>query len=117
MRVSPAAAWWWVHGERGVSSETIFDWLVWGEVRRFAHHPLDPDDFRRCELLLRAVPELRGRLSEMATVSPEWAGLVERWDEIAALIEEEAPGIYEGDRSSRAPKSYALMRSIERAAA
>ena len=49
--------------------------------------PYDSDDFGRCYRLLKAVPEWRGRLSEVAAVLPKWAPLVERWDELEDLYE------------------------------
>ncbi len=115
--MSPAAIEWHLHGEHGISSEAIFDRLSFGGTspRWNSNHPLDPSDFRRCELLLRAVPEFRSRLSEMAAESPVWAALVSRWQEIAALLEEEVPGVYEGANGS-AVRTYALMKAIEAAA-
>jgi hypothetical protein len=102
---------WHLNGEKGISSDAIFDRLYFGRTNpRWSHNwPHDPDDFRRCELLLREVPELRGRLPEMAAVHPVWARLVERWDEITALMEEEVPGVFEGTRG-QCPRSYSLIR-------
>lgn len=109
--LSHAAVEWLIHGEHGLSSEAIFHHLLLGchGVDRY-HYPHDPDDFRRCELLLRAVPELRPLLPRMAGVGPEWAALVSRWDELAELLESECPGAYRGIRSGRAPLCYAAMR-------
>lgn len=68
-------------------------------------HPHDPDDLGRCIRLLEAVPELRPHVPHMAEVSPVWAALVGRWDELEVLYREEAP-------SGKAPRCYALMRSL-----
>lgn len=106
---------WLAGGERGISSNAIvkrITGLSTGLRRRGMDYPLDPADFKRCEKLLRAVPALRPELHRMSDVSPVWAALVARWDEIAALLEEEAPGVYDGALSRRAPNTYALMRSI-----
>jgi hypothetical protein len=108
------AAQWLATGERGISSEAILSTLTGLPMKSahgFGNHPHDPDDFKRCEMLLRAVPEFRERLGEMAAVSPVWAGLVARWDEIAALAELEIPGLFEG-RQGSAPLTYMLMRKI-----
>lgn len=119
--LSSEAVEWLMSGERGLSSRAIFDWLLSRRMDRQwgAAYPVDPDDFRRCELLLREVPELRPRLSEMADLRPEWAALVEHWGEIVALMEEEAPLAFErGARLSvRCPRAYRLMSEIERKAA
>lgn len=63
-------------------------------------HPHDPSDFGRCHRLLESVPEWRTRLPEMAACSAYWAALVDRWDEITALLAL--------DRKA----CHALMRSI-----
>ena len=52
-------------------------------------HPLDPSDFQRCRKLLVAVPELKERLPLMAKKSKVWAGLLEDWNEICDLIDNE----------------------------
>jgi hypothetical protein len=113
---SSQAITWHLNGEHGISSEAIYDRLTYGvtTARWFSNHPHDPSDFRRCELLLRAVPEFRARFSEMADESPVWRALVERWSEIAAVFEEECPGVftYEDHGNRWAYRTYALMNSI-----
>lgn len=117
--LSPAAVAWLASGEHGASSEYMFHRLLLNRERGvWQSYPLDPGDFRRCELLRRQVPEIRERLPLMAAVRPEWSALVAHWDEIAELIEEEAPGAFEypGRRWGSAPRAYALMSKIEREA-
>lgn len=110
--ISQAAAKWLVVGERGVSSNTIMSVLSGLLIQTMYHnHPHDPDDFKRCEKLLREVPELREQLPLMADVSLVWARLVERWDEIVTSLEKEIPGIFDGHYGS-APITYQLMRKI-----
>jgi hypothetical protein len=93
--------------------------------------PYDPDDFQRCERLLRAVPGLRDRLPEMAACDAHymyrgvarsrgsaWAELAQRWSEIADVIEAECPGVLDGGwaraRRSGSDNGYQLMASIYR---
>lgn len=105
---------WLLVGERGVSSEAIVSHLTGIPIRQWSgsDHPYDPADFRRCELLLRAVPLARSFLPRMAEKSGPWERLVARWDDIVATIEEEAPGAFERQtRNQAAPKAHALMRS------
>lgn len=112
----PGALSWLASGERGASSEAIFERMTGlpvGPSLRGAY-PLDPGDLRRCRLLLEAVPAFRARLSEMADVGPVWAGLVARWEELCAIVDEEAPEWRKG--SGRAPRAYAVMGEIEKAA-
>lgn len=109
---------WLASGERGISSEAIVSQLTGQPVgRRWGggDHPYDPDDFRRCEMLLRAYPLARLVFPElMRKRSVIWAALVDHWDEIVELMESEAPGVF--SRSPRwgagAPKAYALMKEL-----
>lgn len=103
---------WLSFGERGTSSEAIVSFLVHGYEPRRHSTPLDPMDFRRCELLLRHVPALRSVFPRMASASPEWARLVEHWDEIKATLEAEVPGIWEPHPRGHAPRATALIRMI-----
>lgn len=105
---------WLRHGNRGISSEVMFEAmtgipLVLAAWQNMA--PADPADFTRCELLLRAVPEWRARLPEMAAVSPVWARLVENWDEILAAIEKDAPRWFT-HREGSAPTAYNMMKDL-----
>ncbi len=111
--LSPEAAAWLAGGERGVSSNTIFEHLTgisavgkWG-----GGYPRDPDDFRRCRLLLERVPELVPLLPRMAEVSPVWAALVARWDELCSTMDAECP-YWRTGRGGSAPKTYEMMRAI-----
>ena len=100
---------WMAAGDTGISSETMAAHLT-GRRRSWPSYPHDPADLGRCLRLLEAVPELRARLPQMATLSPEWAALVARWDEVEASMLDEVGIRWEKARS--APATYALMRSI-----
>ena len=105
---------WLQHGERGMSSNAIVQYLVHGTIVSGFNDPGDLSDFRRCEKLLRAVPSLRVEFHRMAEVSPRWAGLVHRWEEITRTFEEEAPGALDAGRLCQwsAPKASALMWEV-----
>lgn len=111
MRQHPGLLEWFHFGETGVSSRFIVDYLVHGHQPRPFDAPVDPADFRRCELLLRAVPTLRLEFHRMANVSPRWEHLVKKWDGILGLIDEEVPGVWDSSNGS-APRAYALMNVI-----
>jgi hypothetical protein len=64
----------------------------------------------RCLKLLHRAPGLRERLPLMAELSPTWAALVARWDDIEALQLDEIGLGWTKSRS--APRTYELMRSI-----
>jgi len=99
----------WIRtGERGLSSETIFEVL--------AEHPLmeedlagstprDPSDFRRCYLLLEAIPEWREELQKVADEYPAWQPFVTNWPDLEKLYLKESP-------SGRAPDLYARMHEL-----
>lgn len=99
----------WIRtGERGLSSETIFEVL--------ADHPLmeedmegstpqDPSDFRRCYLLLEAIPEWREELQKVADQHPRWQPLVDNWAELEELYLQELP-------TGKAPKLYARLHQL-----
>ena len=107
---------WLSNGERGLSSEQIASTLTGVNIvgRWHRTHPSDPADFRRCEMLLRSVPEARRHLGELRSVSPEWAALVGSWVEIASTFEAELPGaLTAGGRShGSASDTYRLMREL-----
>ena len=50
-------------------------------------HPHDPSDFHRCVKMIKAMPNLRGTIPEMASESPEWAKVVENWDRWEKMLE------------------------------
>jgi hypothetical protein len=101
---------WLRNGERGISSETIFEALtgiplvsgVWGYST-----PRDPSDFYRCYKLLKAVPEFRNRIKEVGEQFPHWKPLVENWDELEVLLEEELKR-----SDDKAPKLYNRIHEL-----
>jgi hypothetical protein len=114
MNTLPGLAEWLANGEKGASSLTMAMYLGFGVMKDDACHPLDPADFDRCLRLLAAVPALREGLTRMADVSPEWAALVARWDEVERSHLGEVGLGWSKARS--APRTYELMKAIERAA-
>jgi hypothetical protein len=107
---------WLAHGERGISSNTVFTHLTGIDALRDWHSdiPYDPADLRRCRLLLESCPELAAAFPKMREVSPAWDALVERWDELCKLMDDESPNWRKPDRYERAPKTYDLMASLRR---
>jgi hypothetical protein len=97
---------WLIHGERGASTMAMVAHIAGdgGTV----DHPYDPDDLRRCRLLVEQVKLIRENLQLMTTCSPVWAQIVAHWDELCSLMDEEAPE-WRMCRG-RAPKTYALLK-------
>ncbi|MFA5299915.1 MAG: hypothetical protein WC389_17150 [Lutibacter sp.] len=83
--------WWMVHGEHGISSKTIFNHLSSFNrlENKYEGFPHDPSDFRRCYLLLKACPHFKTRLHRMKTVNPTWANLIDNWDRLTEMLEEQ----------------------------
>lgn len=113
--LSAEAVAWLASGERGLSSETIFQHILRIKVLNGERnaHPWDPDDLRRCRLLLEQVPELAIRFEEMRTCSAVWRRLVDHWAELCRLMDEECGG-WPPKLGSRAPQTYALMERLTR---
>jgi hypothetical protein len=102
---------WLANGERGVSSEAIFSHLTGLQISRlWSSPPWDPDDLRRCRLLLQAIPALRADLPRMAELGPEWAAIVGAWDELCALMDAESPDWSDG--RGGAPRTSARMQAL-----
>lgn len=103
---------WLANGERGVSSNTIFTMLTGINALGDWHsdHPHDPDDLRRCRLLLEQCPQLKNVFPEMAMVSKEWKLLVKHWDSLCETMDIECPEWRE--KRGSAPKTYAMMKEI-----
>lgn len=98
------ALWWMNYGEHGTSSKTIWNVMMEDFTRGVMiapgtldkvtmdaceySHPYDPDDFRRCYVLLNTIPEWKGKLDKMRNVSEVWNRLVDNWDKLTIMLEE-----------------------------
>lgn len=107
---------WLASGQRGISSNTIFTFLTGiNALDNSRHsHPHDPDDLKRCRLLLEQCPQLKNIFDDMKKVSKEWGFLVSDWDELCKTMDEEAPDWRNGKGS--APKTYGMMKDLLRKA-
>ena len=114
--LSEKAAKWLANGERGISSNTIFEQLTGMQATSdgYSCHPLDPADFRRCQLLLEQVPELQEQFYRMAEVSPEWERLVRAWPDIVAAMDAQAPEWRNGRSGKPAHLAYGLIKAATR---
>ena len=88
------AMYWRNNGRVGLSSLTL--WLHLLDVRHPESGrvdgnaaPYDWDDFRRCYLLLEAVPEWKDKLVIMKSVSPIWSNLIDNWQDLTSLYKQE----------------------------
>jgi hypothetical protein len=104
---------WLMHGQRGLSSEAMVAHIM--GTGGSADHPYDPSDLGRCRLLVEQVPMIRFNLKHMADCSPVWARIIANWDELCALMDEEAPQWRCG--IGGAPKTYQLLKQCREVAA
>lgn len=81
-------AFWLMKGERGLSSEVIFENMCDFKFKGAKHHPHDPDDFSRCYKLLELIPEWKAELHKLKTISPVWEKLVDNWDVLTQQYKE-----------------------------
>lgn len=87
---------WWKddkNGEYGMSSGAMWNRLYYSDGMvnldgQTKHHPSDPDDFRRCYLLLETVPEWKTKLHLLKDLSPVWEKLVDNWDKLTQMYEQ-----------------------------
>ncbi len=96
---------WLSQGERGTSSETMFQKLSGQNLRAYNSHPCDPDDFRRCYLLLKTIPEWKAELFKLKGLSPVWSKLIDNWDKLTEMLEEQM-------KTHKANGMYELMKSL-----
>lgn len=84
---------WLANGERGVSSNTMVEHITGIECTGcFGHfHPLDPSDFGRCRKLCERVQMIGKNIEKMKTCSKYWSALVEHWESLCTMMDEEAP--------------------------
>lgn len=81
---------WLAQGERGISSEVMFQKLSGQDLGQpHPSPPRDPDDFRRCYLLLKTIPEWKTELHKLKNLSAVWTNLVNNWDMLTKMLEEQ----------------------------
>ncbi|MFA5376052.1 MAG: hypothetical protein WC455_09935 [Dehalococcoidia bacterium] len=95
---------WLAGADTGLSSKALACRLS-GIPYAERDHPWDPDDIGRCFRFLDRFPELKSHLYIMKDVSPVWERLVDHWDELRALWDEESP-------TGKGPKLYNRMKEL-----
>lgn len=101
--IEKRAAMWAAAGDTGTSSKAILAVMVGKPPKTRFCYPHDGDDLGRCLGLLDAVPEYRIRLGEMAAIGPEWAALVENWDELERMCRAKDGRLYDRMKKILAP--------------
>lgn len=99
-----AIAEWFVSRDTGSSSETMAAIHLGAENGRF-NPPLDPSDFGSCYRLLEKAPSIRESFSRIGQLCPAFKPLLDNWDELCDLFQQEAS-------SGRAPRLYRRMQDL-----
>lgn len=101
---------WIISRDTGTSSKTIWAVMMGAELYDsfMVDIPHDPSDFGRCHRLLNHFPEWRDRLPEVAERFPKWLPLVNHWDELTELYNEER-------KQETAPKLYEKLQALRNA--
>lgn len=106
--VEEKARWWMANGERGMSSETM--WNCFMSKGNFPiKHPWDSDDFSRCHKLLQAVPEFKKSMDQLRPLSDVWNRLVDNWDKLTEMYEQ---NIREDFKNYKKVGMYDFMQKI-----
>jgi hypothetical protein len=81
---------WLLSDDTGISSKTLCSCLYLIPTKKDrSNYPHDPDDFGRCKRFLETLTpdERKTALLNVSAVSREWKGLVEKWDRLDSLYE------------------------------
>lgn len=109
---------WLIQGDTGLSSKclaaTIMSNGKTANIKAYeaSQHPLDGSDLNRCVKLLRQVPEMREHLSIMRPVSKYWEVLVDHWDELEELLDNELIANKKPGSSSLKGSTYKRMKEL-----
>jgi hypothetical protein len=111
----PADAIRWLQtGERGDSSEALFDATLDGHyaarIEGAAYTPRDVSDFVRCRLLVEQVASVAQNFSFVAQRGVYWRGWVAAWPQLCESLDAEVADFRSG--SYAAPKTQALIDSL-----
>lgn len=90
---------WALGDDTGTSSKALMRVMLGQKLNSGYCYPHDGQDLGRCVRLLDKIPEWRLRLPEMKEVGPEWAALIDLWDELEAMYRADDKKIY--DRMKR----------------
>lgn len=99
---------WFATGRVGLSSKAMACCVL--GIKNDNSHPYDPDDFNRCLLFLKAVPEVRGCFDEIAKMSNEWKALIENWEAIETMFLCEVD--FDWLKNRHAPNTYDFMNKV-----
>lgn len=98
---------WLANGDTGLSSETMA-FMALGVKKNHSHHPHDTSDLNRCLLLLEAEPMVRLSFPKLRELSPQWAALIDNWDELERMFLDEA-GLVRDPFLLHTPKTHDYM--------
>jgi len=98
---------WAIGRDTGASSTAIMAVMTGNKPESRYYYPVDGGDLGRCLRLLDLIPEWKPRMGEMRAICPQWAALVDHWDELSAKHAANHPRLYERMRE--------ILRASEKA--
>jgi len=81
---------WFKVGSRGVSSMSMA-YIATGATMGQFDAPYDPSDFGRCYELIQVAPEIKDDFPKIAQLVPQFAGILQHWDELCTIYERDKP--------------------------
>lgn len=104
---------WLYGGEKGNSSKVMFSAITGlptgGTTPKT---PKDPDDFKRCMLLIDEVPEFESELHKVAALSPVWKNIVDNWVLLCIMMDATLDEWETGNKTGATKKQYDFMKSL-----
>lgn len=101
---------WLANGKTGISSKAMAFTALGVKYKDARYYPYDPADFNRCLLLLEVAPIVRESFPKIRELSPEWAAIIDHWDELERLFLDEVGRDW--SKAQRAPKTYERMLQL-----
>jgi len=96
---------WAIGRDTGASSTAIMAVMTGNKPESRYDYPVDGSDLGRCLRLLDLIPEWKPRMGEMRAICPQWAALVDHWDELSAMHAANHKRLYE--------RMQSILRPIE----
>ena len=97
---------WALSDDVGISSKTMLA-IHCGVTIEDLDAPYDPSDFGRCYRLVQHIPEIKNSFSAIAAAVPDFAKIIEHWDELCSLYDIEIK-----NKDGRAPKLYKRIKEL-----
>lgn len=108
---------WLAHGEVGASSKAMCRYIFdMPDLCAHGYHPVDPADLFRCRKFYEMTECKKSDLDKMREVSPVWNALIDNWDLLCGMMDDEVDWMRSEVRTGKAGntcnKTYNKMKEI-----